>query len=89
MAPVIDPTELRLLRVGHRRAHGSPEMPTPEFLGGRKHDVAEDACDVWVPSEGREAQTVFTLTVLKLSSLIEETQSLISPGEVKFSPGDH
>jgi hypothetical protein len=26
--------------------------------------------------------------VLKLSSLIKETQTLISPGQVKFSPGD-
>jgi hypothetical protein len=26
--------------------------------------------------------------VLKLSSLIKETETLISPGNVKFSPGD-
>ena len=32
--------------------------------------------------------TEFTLTVLKLSSLIKETQTLINPGSVKFSPGD-
>ena len=32
--------------------------------------------------------TEFTLTVMKLSSLIKETQTLINPGSVKFSPGD-
>ena len=184
MSPVIDPIELRLLRIAYRRAYGSPEMPTPEFLDelahelksqvasnadvqdeselfyqyqwqkhrdspqldahvvttnddalitdpalppreasplsrnvrrqvdvvlrelarvqpgwfhvGGKHDVPRDACYVgrfhdryvWVCAEGREALTEFTLTVLKLSSLIKETQTLISPGSVKFSPGD-
>jgi hypothetical protein len=38
--------------------------------------------------DGREQLTEFTLTVLKFSSLIKETQTLISPGSVKFSPGD-
>ena len=38
--------------------------------------------------EGREQLTEFTLTVLKLSSLIKETETLINPGSVKFSPGD-
>lgn len=184
MSPVIDPTELRLLRIAYRRAHGSPEMPGPEFLEelthelkdqfasttdlqqetslfyayqaranasareldahvitanddtvcadrlpplreqsplarnvcrkvdgiqrdlaairpgwfhcGRRRDVPKNACYVgrsgdryvWVGPEGREALTEFTLTVLKLSSLIKETQTLITPGSVKFSPGD-
>ena len=39
-------------------------------------------------ADGREELTEFTLTVLKLSALIKETQTLISPGSVKFSPGD-
>jgi hypothetical protein len=66
------------------------------FHVGRKKDVPRDACYVghhgdryaWVCPEGSEALTEFTLTVLKLSTLIKETQTLISPGSVKFSPGD-
>ncbi len=184
MSPVIDPTELQLLRVAYRRACGSPEMPSPELLEelahelkeqfapnadlrseselfydfegqasknyrdldkrivttndakfcgelvskghnvsplarnvcrrmeaiqrdlerigpgwfcvGRKRDVPKSACYVgrsgdcytWVEPEGCEALTELTLTVLKLSTLIKETQSLINPGSVKFSPGD-
>jgi hypothetical protein len=66
------------------------------FYVGCKRDVPSNACYVgksgscyvWVLPEGREALTEFTLTVLKLSTLVKETQSLISPGSVKFSPGD-
>jgi hypothetical protein len=43
---------------------------------------------VWVNPDGLEALTQFTLTALKLSTLIKETQTLVSPGSVKFSPGD-
>ncbi len=183
MSPVIDATELRLLRIAYRRALGAPEMPSPEFLDelahdlkdqfpsnadlrneselfyefqgnahrnskeldahiittnddticgdaetvgdrsplarnvcrkiatiqndlamiqpgwfhvGRKRDVPKEACYVgkcgtcyvWVGPEGRDQLTEFTLTVLKISSLIKETQTLINPGSVKFSPGD-
>ena len=183
MSPVIDATELRLLRIAYRRAHGAPDMPSPEFLDemahelkdqmalnadlrneselfyefqsrvsrssqefdahvlttndstictdratvrdrsplarnvcrklemiqndlamihsgwfhvGNRRDVPRDACYVgkcgksyvWVGPEGRDQLTEFTLTVLKLSALIKETQTLISPGSVKFSPGD-
>lgn len=184
MSPVIDPTELRLLRFAYRRAVGIPEMPNPEFLDelahelkdqfasnedlrnesvyfyqalaanapdprafdasvvttnddsvcdvpglagrarsplarnvcrkvdfiqrdlarirpgwfhvGRKRDVPKGACYVgrcgdrfvWVEADGREALTEFTLTVLRLSILIKETETLINPGQVKFSPGD-
>ena len=183
MSPVIDSTELRLLRIAYRRAHGAPDMPSPELLDelahelkdqfasnadlrneselfyefqsrsshsskeldahvittnddtvcddavplrdrsplarnvcrkvgmiqndlariqpgwfqvGRKRDVPKDACFVgkcgnsyvWVGPEGRDQLTEFTLTVLKLAALVKETQSLISPGSVKFSPGD-
>jgi len=181
--PVTDATELRLLRIAYRRAHGYPDMPSPEFLDdlahelkdqfasnadlrleselfyafhgkasrdardldariratnddtvcgpvgpqidrspltrnvcrkvesiqrdlaqvqpgwlhvGHRRDVPKDACYVgrsgdcyvWVGPDGREQLTEFTLTVLKLSTLIKETQTLISPGSVKFSPGD-
>jgi hypothetical protein len=185
MSPVIDRTELRLMRIAYRRAHGSAEMPDAEslddlahelknqipsnadqrdeselfyeyhsrdsksyseldvrvvstnddavvqaaaaapgdrspltrnvlrqvdgvnrdlarvrpgwFHSGRRRDVPKDACYVghyhdryvWVCPEGREDLTEFTLTMLRLSSLIKETQTLISPGSVKFSPGDH
>jgi len=183
MSPVIDATELRLLRIAYRRALGAADMPSAEFLDelahelkdqfasnadlrneselfyefqgnasrsskeldahiittnddtvcgdpdplrdrsplarnvcrkvrmiqnnlgmiqsgwfhvGRKRDVPKDACYVgkcghtyvWVDPEGREQLTEFTLTVLKITSLIKETQTLISPGSVKFSPGD-
>ena len=183
MSPVIDATELNLLRVAYRRAFGISEMPTPEFLDelahelkdqfasnadlrneselfyeyhglsshsarqldanvitanddmicsqppvtgersplvrnvcrkidliqrdlariesgwfhvGRKRDVPKDACYIgrsghtyaWVSADGREQLTQFTLTALKLSALIKETQTLINPGSVKFSPGD-
>ena len=182
-SPVIDATELRLLRIAYRRAHGASDMPSPAFLDelthelkdqlasnadlryesesfyefqnrasrssqeldahmittnddtvcvgpepmrdrsplarnvcrkiamiqndlamiqpgwfhvGCKRDVPKEACYVgksgncyvWVGPEGRDQLTEFTLTVLKLSSLIKETQTLISPGNVKFSPGD-
>ena len=182
-SPVIDVTELRLLRIAYRRAHGASDMPSPAFLDelthelkeqiasnadlryeselfyelqgrasrssqeldahmitanddtlcldpepmrdrsplarnvcrkiamiqndlamiqpgwfhvGCKRDVPKEACYVgksgncyvWVGPEGRDQLTEFTLTVLKLSSLIKETQTLISPGNVKFSPGD-
>jgi hypothetical protein len=183
VSPVIDATELRLLRIAYRRAHGAPDMPSPEFLDelahelkdqfasnadlrneselfyefhsrasrssqeldarvittdddticgdperlrdrsplarnvcrkvamiqndlamiqpgwfhvGRKREVPKDACYVgkcgnsyvWVGPEGYDRLTEFTLTVLKFTSLIKETQTLISPGSVKFSPGD-
>jgi hypothetical protein len=184
MAPVIDATELQLLRIAYRRAYGIDEMPSPELLEelahelkdqvasnsdlrneselffelesratnkprdfedhvittndaefcsdcdseerdvsplarnvcrkieliqrdlariqpgwfcvGRRRDVPKSACYVshsgdcyaWVNADGREALTEFTLTVLKLSTLIKETQTLINPGNVKFSPGD-
>jgi hypothetical protein len=183
MSPVIDATELRLLRIAYRRAHGAPEMPSPEFLdelthelkdqfpsnadlrneselfygfqgrasgsskeldahvittnddticddpdplrdrsplaknvcrkvgmiqsdlakiqpgwfhAGRWRDVPKDACYVgrsgnvyvWVGPEGLDQLTEFTLTVLKFTTLIKETQTLVSPGSVKFSPGD-
>jgi hypothetical protein len=183
MSPVIDATELRLLRIAYRRAHGAPEMPSPEFLDelthelkdqfpsnadlrneselfygfqgrasgsskeldahmittndniicddpdplrdrsplaknvcrkvgmiqsdlakiqpgwfhvGRWRDVPKDACYVgrsgnvyvWVGPEGLDQLTEFTLTVLKFTTLIKETQTLVSPGSVKFSPGD-
>ncbi|WP_435015591.1 hypothetical protein TA3x_003135 [Tundrisphaera sp. TA3] len=66
------------------------------YRTGRKRDVPRDACFVghsgscyvWVEADGREALTEFTLTVLRLSEIIKETQTLISPGSVKFSPGD-
>lgn len=183
MSPVIDATELRLLRIAYRRAHGSPDMPSPRFLDelahefkdqfasnvdlrdeselfyeyqsranrssreldahvittngpnilgdpgpslersplaanvhrkiamiqddlteirpgwfhvGSKRDIPKNACHVgkcgdcfvWVDPDGIDQLTEFTLTVLKISSLIKETQTLISPGSVKFSPGD-
>lgn len=179
-SPVIDPLELRLLRIAYRRAHGSPEMPGPDLIDelahelknqvavnsdlrdeselffeyesrkhqeyaqidtdvvtvndesfatrdgqksplardvtrqvvhierelasigtgwfhvGAKRDVPRDACYignyrdcwVWVTADGREQLTEFTLSAMKLSTLIKETQTLISPGSVKFSPGD-
>ena len=66
------------------------------FHVGSKHDVPKDACYVgrcgthfvWVGADGVDQLTEFTLTVLKISSLIKETETLISPGSVKFSPGD-
>lgn len=66
------------------------------FHVGCKRDVPKTACYVgrhderyvWVEADGREALTNFTLTILKLSTLIKETQTLINPGSVKFSPGD-
>jgi len=66
------------------------------FCVGRRWDVPRNACFVgrycdtwvWVPSEGREALTDFALVAMKLAALIKETQTLVSPGSVKFSPGD-
>src|SRR5262245_2769172 len=39
MAPVIDPIELRLLRIAYRRAHGSAEMPDAGFLSALAHEL--------------------------------------------------
>ncbi|HEX4612444.1 MAG TPA: hypothetical protein VH092_29895, partial [Urbifossiella sp.] len=41
MAPVTDATELRLLRIAYRRAHGSPDMPSPEFLDELAHELKD------------------------------------------------
>ena len=65
------------------------------FHVGSQLDVPKDACYVgrcgacfvWVGPDGIDPLTEFTLTVLKISSLIKETETLISPGNVKFSPG--
>ncbi len=43
-------------------------------------------CYVWVNPDGCEALTEFTLTVLKLSTLIKETQTLINPGNGEILP---
>ena len=184
MSPVIDATELRLLRIAYRRALGVPDMPSPKFLDELAHELKDQfasnadlrneselfyefqsranrssreldahvittnddtvcgdpgprarslpageerlpedrddpgrpgrdpdpAGSTWVASatsrrtpatsggagtatsgsapKGIDELTEFTLTVLKISSLIKETQTLINPGSVKFSPGD-
>ena len=41
MSPVIDATELRLLRIAYRRAHGLAEMPDPEFLDELAHELKD------------------------------------------------
>jgi hypothetical protein len=43
---------------------------------------------VWVDPARQDDLTRFTLTVMKLGTLLKDTQTLISPGQVKFSPGD-
>ncbi len=66
------------------------------FCVGGRWEVPGDACYVgryrncwvWIPPEGREQLTEFTLATMKLSALLKETQTLISPGSVKISPGD-
>ena len=39
MTPVINATELRLLRFAYRRAFGFPEVPDPEFLNDLAHEL--------------------------------------------------
>jgi hypothetical protein len=66
------------------------------FHVGGKRDVPRDACYVgrhghryaWLGPCDREALTEFTLIVIKFSALTKETQTLLSPGRVKLSPGD-
>jgi hypothetical protein len=71
----------------------------PGWVGvGCKKDVPKDACYVahhkdcgrdcyvWVCPQGAQTLEDFTLTVLKLSSLIKETQVLSVPG-VRYTPG--
>src|SRR3954452_6406987 len=41
MSPVIDATELRLLRIAYRRAHGAPDMPSPKFLDELTHELKD------------------------------------------------
>ncbi len=59
------------------------DVPKNALYVGRSRDLY-----VWVMPEGLEGLTEFTLTVLKFSSLIKETQTLVNPGSIKFSPGD-
>ena len=66
------------------------------FCVGKRRDVPRDACYVgcycdtwvWIPADGREGLTDFTLTAMKIATLIKETQTLVAPGSIKFSPGD-
>jgi hypothetical protein len=41
MSPVIDPTELQLLRIAYRRAHGIEEMPSEELLTDVAHEIKD------------------------------------------------
>src|SRR3954471_13382512 len=41
MSPVIDATELRLLRIAYRRAHGAPDMPSPKFIDELTHELKD------------------------------------------------
>src|SRR3954471_4139540 len=41
MSPVIDPSELRLLRIAYRRALGVPDMPSPKFLDELAHELKD------------------------------------------------
>jgi hypothetical protein len=41
MEPVIDATELRLLLIAYRRAHGFPDMPSPDFLNDLAHELKD------------------------------------------------
>src|SRR4051812_35781271 len=41
VSPVIDATELRLLRIASRRAHGAPDVPSPEFLDELAHELKD------------------------------------------------
>jgi hypothetical protein len=75
--------DLSRIQPGWFHVGGKRDVPKTACYVGRNGD-----CYVWVETDGREALTEFTLTVLKLSTLIKETQTLISPGSVKFSPGD-
>lgn len=75
--------ELSRIRGGWFHVGGKRDVPGDACYVGRYRD-----CWVWVSSEGLEALTEFTLAVMKLSTLVKETQTLINPGSVKFSPGD-
>jgi hypothetical protein len=41
MTPVIDPIELRLLYIAYRRAHGFPDVLSPEFLDELAHELKD------------------------------------------------
>ncbi len=81
----LDTIQRDLARIGPGWFHvgGWRDVPKDACYVGRNGD-----CYAWVGPEGREALTEFTLTVMKFSTLIKETQTLINPGSVKFSPGD-
>jgi hypothetical protein len=71
------------------------EIPTGWFGCGRKRDVPRDACFVghykncytWVCPAHRSELAEFTLIVLNLASVVEETQVISPPSGVAFSPG--
>jgi hypothetical protein len=76
--------------------HELEMIETGWFFVGRKRDVPKNATYVghyrdrwvWVCPDGCDGLTHFTLTAMKISTLIKESQTLVSPGSVKFSPGD-
>jgi hypothetical protein len=76
-------SELARIRPGWFRVDRRRDVPRSACTVGRCRD-----CFVWVDADGLEALTEFTLTILKFSSLVRETQTLIGPGNVTFSPGD-
>ncbi|HEV3342211.1 MAG TPA: hypothetical protein VG125_17720, partial [Pirellulales bacterium] len=43
-------------------------------------------CYVWVEPEGRGALAEFTLVILNLSSIFQETQIVTAPTGIQFSP---
>jgi len=66
------------------------------FHVGRRRDVPKNAgrvgqhggLYVWVDPDGRDALTEFTLTVMRISTLIRELPPQAGAGQVRFSPGE-
>ena len=70
-------------------------IPTDWFDYGRKRDIPKNACYVgrhgncytWVTADHRQELADFTLTILSLASVVQETQVIAAPSGVSFSPG--
>ena len=75
MSPVVDATELRLLRFAYRRAVGVGEMPDPEFLADLGHEIKNqiptnpDLQDESGVFYGYQAQASPTLAAFKAAAV--------------------
>jgi hypothetical protein len=72
MSPVIDTTELQLLRIAYRRAFGAPDMPSAELLEELAHELKD--------------QIAFNVDLRNESELFYEFEGRENPGPRVLDP---